>query len=293
MYMKSEVQSISIDRIRILNPRHRDKAKFERVVQSIKNLGLKKPVKISRRNVKDGEEPGYDLVCGQGRIEACRALGFTHIPAIVVDVSKEDRLLMSLVENMARRYPAPMDLIMEIERLKTQGYSNLAISKKLDISDTQVGGLLVLRSAGEERLIDAAIKGKVPLGVAIDIAKTDNREAQQGLLKAYETRQLNQTSIRVVKKLLDQRHFFGKALTAGGRGTRRRQTAEDLVYAYQKESQRQKLMVKKAKFCEAKLVFVQAAFKQLLSNEDFINLLRAEGLATAPKFIAESTKRIK
>ncbi len=104
MHMKSEVQSISIDRIRILNPRHRDKAKFERVVQSIKNLGLKKPVKISRRNVKDGEEPGYDLVCGQGRIEACRALGFTHIPAIVVDVSKEDRLLMSLVESGGTGY---------------------------------------------------------------------------------------------------------------------------------------------------------------------------------------------
>jgi len=291
--MKSAVQSIPIDRIRILNPRHRDKAKFERVVQSIKNLGLKKPIKISRRNVKEGEEPGYDLVCGQGRIEACRALGFIQIPAIVVDVSKEDRLLMSLVENMARRYPATMDLIMEIERLKKQGYSNLAISKKLDISDTQVGGLLALRSAGEERLLDAAIKGKVPLGVAIDIAKTDNRETQQGLLKAYENRQLNQTSIRVVKKLLDQRHFFGKSRSSGGKSTRRKQTAEDLVYAYQKESQRQKLMVKKAKFCEAKLVFLQAEFKQLLSNEDFINLLRAEGLASAPKFIAESSKGIK
>jgi len=291
--MKSAVQSIPIDRIRILNPRHRDKAKFECVVQSIKNLGLKRPIKISRRNVKEGEEPGYDLVCGQGRIEACRALGFTQIPAIVVDVSKEDRLLMSLVENMARRYPATMDLIMEIERLKKQGYSNLAISKKLDISDTQVGGLLALRSAGEERLLDAAIKGKVPLGVAIDIAKTDNRETQQGLLKAYENRQLNQTSIRVVKKLLDQRHFLGKSLSSGGKSTRRKQTAEDLVYAYQKESQRQKLMVKKAKFCEAKLVFLQAAFKQLLSNEDFINLLRAEGLASAPKFIAESAKGAK
>ena len=289
--MKSEVQSIAIDRIRILNPRYRDKAKFERVVQSIKNLGLKKPIKISRRNVKDGEEPGYDLVCGQGRIEACRSLGFTSIPAIIVDVSKEDRLLMSLVENMARRYPAPMDLILEIERLKQEGYSNVAIGKKLDISDTQVGGLLALRCAGEERLLDAAIKGKVPLGVAIEIAKTDNRETQQGLLKAYENRQLNQTSIRVVKRLLDQRHFFGKSLSSGGRSTRRRQTAEDLVYAYQKESQRQKLMVKKAKLCEAKLVFVQAAFKQLLTNEDFINLLRAEGLATVPKFIAESAKK--
>lgn len=92
---------------------------------------------------------------------------------------------------------------------------------------------------------------------------------------------------------MDQRNVFGKSRGTGGRGPRRRQSAEDLVHAYQKESQRQKLMVRKAKMCEAKLVFIQAAFKRLLTSEDFINLLRAEGLATAPKFITESAKGAK
>jgi hypothetical protein len=41
---------------------------------------------------------------------------------------------MSLIENMARRFPMPMDLIQEIERLKKQGDSNVAIGKKLDIA---------------------------------------------------------------------------------------------------------------------------------------------------------------
>lgn len=284
--MKEDVQLIPIDRIRILNPRYRDKKKFERIVASIQSLGLKKPIKISRRNVKAGEDPGYDLVCGQGRIEAFRALGYMEIPAIVVEVCKEDRLLMSLVENMARRFPRPMDLILEIERLKKLGNSNVAIGKKLDIADTFVGGLLALRKSGEHRLLDAAVKGRVPLGVAIDIAKTDGKEAQQELLKAYESRQLNMTSIRMVKKLLEQRQFFGKGLERGKRP--KRHTADGLVHAYKKESQRQKLLVKKAKVCEAKLVFVQAAFKKLLVDEDFINLLRAEGLATVPKFIADA-----
>lgn len=282
--MKEDVQLIPLDRIRILNPRYRDKKKFERIVASIQSLGLKKPIKISRRSVKDGEDPGYDLVCGQGRIEAFRALGYREIPAIVVEVCKEDRLLMSLVENMARRFPRPMDLILEIERLKKLGYSNVAIGKKLDVADTFVGGLLALRKSGEHRLLDAALKGRVPLGVAIDIAKTDGKEAQQGLLRAYESRQLNMTSIRMVKKLLEQRQFFGKGLERGRRP--KRHTADGLVHAYKKESQRQKLLVKKAKVCEAKLVFLQAAFKKLLVDEDFINLLRAEGLATVPKFIA-------
>jgi ParB family transcriptional regulator, chromosome partitioning protein len=99
--MNDEVQLVPIDQIRILNPRHRDPKKFAQILESIRNLGLKKPIQVSLRSKEEGDEPGYDLVCGQGRIEAFQALGFTEIPAIVVAVSKEDRLLRSLVENMA------------------------------------------------------------------------------------------------------------------------------------------------------------------------------------------------
>src|ERR1017187_4793907 len=113
---------IPIERIRVLNPRHRDKKKFELIVESIRNLGLKKPIQVSLRSTDEPEGPGYDLVCGQGRIEAFIALGHKEIPAIVVEVSKEERLLRSLVENMARRYPAPLALICEIERLKAADY---------------------------------------------------------------------------------------------------------------------------------------------------------------------------
>src|ERR1700733_15877184 len=120
--MSDEVKMIPIEQIRILNPRQRDQKKFEVIIQSIKNLGLKKPIQISLRTEGEAEKPGYDLICGQGRIQAFKALGYTEIPAIVIEISKEERLVRSLVENIARRYPQPMDLIREIERLKAQGY---------------------------------------------------------------------------------------------------------------------------------------------------------------------------
>jgi len=286
--MNESVILIPIERIRILNPRLRDRKKFEKVVNSIRNLGLKKPIKVSSRIVKDGEEPGYDLVCGQGRIEACQALGYTEIPAVVVEVPKEDRLLMSLVENMARRFPSPMDLIYEIERLTEAGYSKLAIGKKLDISDSLVGGLLALKKAGEERLLDAALKGKIPLGVAIEIAKTECIEAQRELLKAYESKQLNQAAIRTVKRVIEQRKFLGKRLRNGRqRGKTPRTTADGLVNAFRKETQRQKIMVKKAKHCEANLIFLVTGFKRLLDDENFVNLLRAEDFGTIPKCLSQ------
>src|SRR5208283_1981611 len=131
--MNEEVKMIPIEQIRILNPRHRDKKKFELIVQSIRKLGLKKPIQVSLRAADEAEGEGYDSVFGQGRLEAFMALGFKEIPAIVVQISKEDRLLRSLVENMARRLPSTLGLINEILRLKAQGYNKNEISKKLDI----------------------------------------------------------------------------------------------------------------------------------------------------------------
>jgi ParB family transcriptional regulator, chromosome partitioning protein len=82
--MKEEVIMIPIDRIRILNPRPRDKEKFEEILRSIQNLSLKKPIQVSQRSPEEGDGPDYDLVCGQGQMEAFRALGHKEIPAIIV-----------------------------------------------------------------------------------------------------------------------------------------------------------------------------------------------------------------
>lgn len=127
-------------------------------------------------------------------------MGHKDIPAVVVEIPREERLLRSLVENIARRYPRPLALMQEIERLKGLGYTNVEVGEKLGICDTVVGGFLALRQAGEERLLDAAMAGRIPLTVAMDIAKAETPELQRGLLKAFETKQLTGVSIRAVKR---------------------------------------------------------------------------------------------
>jgi ParB-like chromosome segregation protein Spo0J len=45
------------------------------------------PIQVSIRSEHDAETgPGYDLICGQGRLEAFMALGHKEIPAIVVEI---------------------------------------------------------------------------------------------------------------------------------------------------------------------------------------------------------------
>jgi ParB family transcriptional regulator, chromosome partitioning protein len=284
--MSDEIAMIPIKQIRILNPRPRDHKKFELIVQSIKNLGLKNPIQVSRRFKDEPEEEGYDLICGQGRIEAFIALGEKEIPAIVVEISKEDRLIRSLVENIARRYPAPMDLIREIERLREQGYTFEQIAKKLDAGETLVKGLVALKNSGEERLLEAAIKGKVPLWVAIEIAQTESIEMQRELLKGYESKQLNQFSIRTVKRLMEQRRLRGKRRGGSTLIPKSKTSVESMVNVYQRETERRKAMVKKARICDTRLTFFVGTFGKLLADENFVNLLRAESLATLPKYLS-------
>jgi len=81
--MKEKIEFIPIDKIRILNPRTRQRRLHCAVVESIRTVGLKKPIKVSRTGSKDGM---LDLVYGQGRLEAFRELGYNTIPAIVVDI---------------------------------------------------------------------------------------------------------------------------------------------------------------------------------------------------------------
>lgn len=291
--MNNEIIMIPIERIRVLNPRPRDKKKFEQIIQSIKNLGLKKPIQVSLRSAEEGTEPGYDLVCGQGRMEAFLALGHKEIPAIVVEVSREERLLRSLVENMARRLPSRLALMNEIERLKADGYSNVEIGKKLDIADGTVGGYIALKKAGEERLLDAAINGKIPLGVAMDIAKANSPELQRELLKGFESKELNQFAIRTVKRLIDQRRFVGKGRDTEADKKKSRTNADSLINAFKRESQKQRLMVKKARLCDAKLVITVTALGKLLGDENFFNLLRAESLADIPQYLQDKLAAMK
>src|ERR1700758_964872 len=102
-----EIRKIAISAITVLNPRARNKRVFNELVTSIAHLGLKKPITVSRRR----SAAGYDLVCGQGRLEAFIALRQSEIPAIVVEATEEDCHVMSLVENLARRNPRSLELM--------------------------------------------------------------------------------------------------------------------------------------------------------------------------------------
>ena len=280
----SEVQMVAVDAITVLNPRARNKRVFYELITSIAHLGLKKPITVSRR----GSEPGFDLVCGQGRLEAFIALGQSEIPAIVIEASQEDCYVMSLVENLARRHPGSLELMREIGALKERGYTNAEIAAKTDFTPDYIASICYLLEHGEERLLIAVDRGVMPANIAMEIARAADGDVQQALAEAYENKLLPGNQISAIRRIILQRNQRRRK-PRRGRGVAHtgKVTAASLIKSYENEAQRQRLLVRKADLAQTRLSFVVNALRRLIADEEFVTLLRAEAMLSLPRPLAD------
>lgn len=277
------IEVIPIELISVINPRVRNRKSFRDIVDNISELGLKKPITVSRRDGPDGLR--YDLVCGQGRLEAYRSLGQTSIPAIVRVAETEDCLIQSLVENCARRKHDPVSLLHDIGSLRQRGYTDAQIGKKTGLSVAYVKCVIHLLEKGEQRLLSAVETGKIPITVAMDIADSENLDVQTALRTAYEKNLLRGRKLMNAKHLIEQRLKSGKGSFA--KRKRDTTTTPDAVYrAYRDDADRKQILIQKADATKGNLMFATEALRSLLANENFVTLLRAEKLDNLPRNLA-------
>jgi ParB family chromosome partitioning protein len=278
------IELIPIDQIAVLNPRGRSRRVHREIIDNIEAVGLKRPITVSRRRTADGQTR-YDLVCGEGRIEAFQALGESKIPAIILELTEEDCLVRSLVENVARPLHRGIDLMREVGALRKRGYSDAEIAEKIGVTPSWVGMIVGLLEKGEERLISAVDSGLIPLTLAVTIARSDDAGIQQALADAYADGKIRGRNVELVRRLLERRD------RRGGIGPRRfgrshvskRPTPEQLVQVFRREADRQRLIAKKADFVQRRLMFIVQALKELRHDRTFGSLLRSEQLDTMPR----------
>jgi ParB family chromosome partitioning protein len=279
-----EIEMIPIDRITMINPRVRNKKIFKEVIASIAELGLKRPITVARRDGADGAR--YDLVCGQGRLEAYQALGQCEIPALIIDADTEDCLVRSLVENLARRQHRAIDLLHDIEGLKRRGYNETTIARKTDLTIEYVKGVIRLLEKGEHRLLRAVEARQIPVSVAVEIAGANDEEMQIVLQQAYEKKLLRGHKLTAARRLIEQRRQRGKGLKINQKGREQTLSSHALIRAYREDVDRKRLLIRKAEATKSRLIFMTEAVRKLLADENFVTLLRAEGLDTLPRNLA-------
>jgi ParB family chromosome partitioning protein len=287
------IQMISVDAIAVVNPRARNKKTFKEIVENIAGIGLKRPITVARRKASDGTHQ-FDLVCGQGRLEAFRNLGQTEIPAVVVEADTEDCMVMSLVENLARRQHRAIDLLYDIQGLKGRGYNDTQIATKTGLSLKYVKGVIRLLDGGEHRLLRAVESGHIPASVAVEIAEADDEGVQKVLQEAYENKTLRGNRLSIAKRLIEQRRRRGKGLRTHISNKKRDKplSPEAILRAYRDDANKKRLLVRRADATRDRIVFITEALRKLFADENFVTLLRAEGLETLPRNIADRLQNV-
>jgi ParB family chromosome partitioning protein len=94
-----------------------------------------------------------------------------------------------------------------------------------------------------------------------------------------------------VRRLIEDRRARGKELGKSRPGQSKSPSTNDLVRTLRRETEKQNLLVRKSRHCEQQLRFVASALKDLIKNEHFVTLLRAEKLDTLPKYLSEMIQK--
>jgi ParB family chromosome partitioning protein len=217
-----------------------------------------------------------------------RASKISYFPdrLLVVDATSEDCLVMSLVENFARRQHRAIDLLHDIEGMKERGYNDAAIARKTGLTIEYVRGVFRLLNRGEHRLLRAVEAGQIPVSIAVEIAGAKDEEMQNVLQQAYEKKLLRGNKLIAARRLIEQRRRQGKGLKISHNKRERTLSSTSLIRAYQEDVDRKRILIRKGETTRSRLVFVTEALRKLFADDNFVNLLRAEGLDTLPNNLA-------
>lgn len=277
------IELVPIAQINVLNPRARNRRIHQKLIDNVSDVGLKRPIVVRRRlNTKD--QFRFDLVRGQGRIEAFQNLGWTEIPALVVDADEKQCLMLSVVENVARRHHRPIDQMREIGELRARGHSDKHIAEMIGVSASWVSMICCLLDNGEERLLDAVERELIDLNTAINIARGSNTDIQNFLLGEYD-KGLRGKKLTRLRQLVEQRMSRRKHASSELLGKHRTRTPraspEELRRLYKEETEREQQLAAKAKVADRSVTCAVVTMRELLADHGFRKLFLAEKLQLA------------
>ncbi len=136
-----EVRDIPMENIRV-NPhqprKELDPYALQDLAISIMEYGLMQPISVRQVSPFD-----YELIAGERRLTACKNLGMSYIPAIVMAATATDSAILALVENIQRENLSYMEEAEGFHRLLTEhGLTQEELADKLGKSQSAIANKL-------------------------------------------------------------------------------------------------------------------------------------------------------
>ena len=136
-----------------------DEDALSELAQSIADHGIIQPLLV--RPLADG---GYQLVAGERRWRAARLAGLTEVPVMIMELTEDEVMVLSLIENLQREDLNPIEEALGFQRLMdTFAVSQEQAAEKVGKSRPAIANSLRLLKLPAE-IIDYVSHGKISAG---------------------------------------------------------------------------------------------------------------------------------
>ena len=161
---KSEtVEYLKTDSIRdnSLQPRtNYNDEKLNDLKASIKEKGVLQPILV---RIKEGK---HEVVAGERRLRAARALKLEEIPAIIKEVTDQEAFIIALIENIQREELNPIEEAQAYSKLISEfGYTQDAVAQSVGKDRSTISNLLRILKLPKE-IREYIYDGKLSVGHA-------------------------------------------------------------------------------------------------------------------------------
>jgi ParB family chromosome partitioning protein len=172
-----------------------DEESLEELKASIKEKGILQPILVRPKADR------FEVVAGERRLRAARALGLLTVPVVVKDISDGETLLLALIENIQRQDLNVIDEAKAFEKLvKEFQLSSDQIATAVGKDRTTVVNTLRLLKLPLE-IQKKIVEEKISMGHARALLSLDSEEAQ---LKMAQDIIHQKLSVRSVEGLVKQ-----------------------------------------------------------------------------------------
>ena len=187
-------------------------AGLEELANSILEHGIIQPLILS----KGASDNKYTLIAGERRLRAAEIAGLESVPAIIRDVTEQERLEIALIENIQREDLSPLEAAHAYQQLNDEfNLSHEDISLRVGKSRAAITNTLRLLNLPDDVQI-ALLSRKISEGHARALLGLPSKKSQ---IAALQTILNNDLNVRQAEDLV--RKFSGQKPKAekGGEAT--------------------------------------------------------------------------
>ena len=167
------------------------------LAKSILEHGIIQPLILSK-NAADNQ---YTLIAGERRLRAAEIAGLESVPAIIREVTEQERLEIALIENLQREDLTPLEAALSYQQLNDKfSLSHEEISSRVGKSRAAITNTLRLLKLPDDIQIALQSK-KISEGHARALLGLSTKKSQIAVLQTILNNELNvrQTEILVRK----------------------------------------------------------------------------------------------